>query len=96
MLLRTYLSTSGQPQLALARAVDVSPVTAHHWLYGRITPREERRKAIAQWSRGAVPVESWDEKPSDAELAMSRASAEQTEPSDEPVASEDPARAAVA
>lgn len=73
VLLRIYLAASGRAQADAARAVDVSDVTVHHWLNGRISPRAERREALAAWSAGAVPVESWAEDPTPADLAMLRA-----------------------
>lgn len=73
VLLRIYLAASGRAQADAARAVDVSDVTVHHWLHGRISPRAERREALAAWSGGAVPAESWGADPSAEDLAMLRA-----------------------
>lgn len=42
-----------------ARALGVSHVTIFSWLAKRTRPRIEHRQAIALWTNGAVPVESW-------------------------------------
>ena len=72
-LFKAFLAASRQSQVDAARAVAVSAVTVHHWLHGRILPRTERRQALAEWSRGAVPVESWDQPATAADLAMAAA-----------------------
>lgn len=58
-LLESFLRDRGLPNAAAARAVEVSPVTLHHWLRGTIRPRGEKREAIEVWTGGVVPAESW-------------------------------------
>ena len=61
ILTKKFLEASGKRQVDLARACEVSSVTALNWLRCSMKPRAPRRKAIAKWSKGAIPVESWDE-----------------------------------
>ena len=83
-LLRTYLAASGRTRADVARAVDVSDVTVHHWLQSAIIrPRSERRNAIAEWTGGAVPPSSWDDDAAEADLALAGAGAMDAPP--EPV-----------
>lgn len=72
-LFRVYLAAARRTQAALAKHVDVSAVTVHHWLHGRLAPRPERREAIAAWSGGAIPAEAWDEPAASWEVAMAAA-----------------------
>jgi len=60
-LAREYLTETGQKQADLARAADVSDVTALNWLRSAIKPLPARRRLIARWSIGRVPPEAWDE-----------------------------------
>lgn len=78
-LLRVFLASTGHSQVDAARAVDVTAVTVHHWLHGRIAPRPERRDALAAWTSGAVPIASWDEPATSADLAMVAAIGERGE-----------------
>lgn len=69
---REYLQESGQKQADLARLCGVSDVTVLNWLRGNIRPNEPRRRTIARWSGGRVPVEAWDEEqPADADAGAS-------------------------
>lgn len=60
-LTRAYLTETKQPQAELARRCKVSGVTAHNWLRGSMRPERERRRLISRWTKGRVPVKSWDE-----------------------------------
>lgn len=43
------------PQKEAALSMKISPSSVHYWCNGA-TPREARRKKIAKWSKGEVPV----------------------------------------
>lgn len=60
-LTREHLAESGQKQADLARLCAVSDVTAMNWLRGNMRPLDPKRRIIARWSGGKVPVEAWDE-----------------------------------
>ncbi|MEZ4395063.1 MAG: hypothetical protein R3A48_28630 [Polyangiales bacterium] len=76
VLLRTFLAMTRQPQAAAARAANVSDVTAHHWLKGRISPTAPHRAALAEWTNGAVPAEAWDIPALSSDVAMMEAAVE--------------------
>jgi transcriptional regulator with XRE-family HTH domain len=61
ILTRQHLEETGQKQADLARVCGVSDVTALNWLRCSMKPVAARRKIIARWSGGGVPVEAWDE-----------------------------------
>lgn len=81
-LFRVFLAASRQAQADAARAVDVSPVTVHHWLHERIVPRAERRAMLEQWSGGALPATAWDEPAAAWELAMADAAKLREDPTE--------------
>jgi hypothetical protein len=58
-LLRHYLTARGATLAGLASALDVAPQTPLRWLRGTI-PSGGLRYAVAGWTRGHVPPESWD------------------------------------
>lgn len=58
-LLRHYLLARGATLVGLASALDLAPKTPVRWLRGTI-PSGGLRYAVAGWTRGHVPPESWD------------------------------------
>lgn len=58
-LLHAYLLNGPITQKQAATALHVSGPTINDWLQGKKRPRAEHRKAIAKWTRSAVPVASW-------------------------------------
>jgi hypothetical protein len=52
---RSYLLASGVNRRQAAIALKVPPSSVTQWCQGAV-PREETRRRIAKWSKGAVPV----------------------------------------
>lgn len=57
--LLAFLERNRLTQLAAARALSVSDPTIHDWVNGKKRPRAHHRDAIATWTNGDVPVDSW-------------------------------------
>ena len=60
-LTREHLTDTRQTQADLARKCGVSDVTALNWLRCHMKPKAPRRRIIARWTGGKVPVGAWDE-----------------------------------
>ncbi len=58
-LLAAFLKSRGITLLAAAGAIGVSGPTILDWRRGTKRPSSHLRKAIASWSGGEVPEESW-------------------------------------
>lgn len=59
VLLNRFLTKHGIANAAMARALGVSGVTALEWRRGTRTPSGRHQRALAVWTRGAVPLEAW-------------------------------------
>jgi transcriptional regulator with XRE-family HTH domain len=58
-LLRRFINRHGVTQFAASQALGVSDPTVNDWLKGVKRPVAHHRDAIAIWTNGEVPVESW-------------------------------------
>ncbi len=57
--LHRFLKSNRITQSSMAIALGVSGPTIHDWVSGSKRPRAHYREAIAIWTNGAVPVDSW-------------------------------------
>jgi transcriptional regulator with XRE-family HTH domain len=57
--LQAFLQAHGITQLAAATALGVSDPTVHDWVTGAKRPKAHHRQAIAVWTNGEVPTDSW-------------------------------------
>lgn len=57
--LQAFLKAHGLSQVAAAGDLGVSGPTVHDWVTGAKRPKGHHREAIAVWTHGQVPAESW-------------------------------------
>lgn len=56
-----YLQKKGLTPHAASKELGVASSVCYYWCSGRYSPSFRWRKAIAEWSRGIVDMESWPE-----------------------------------
>jgi transcriptional regulator with XRE-family HTH domain len=59
VLLRDFMREHDITLFAAAKRLGVSRPTVNDWRWRKKSPTLERRRRIARWTRGAVPVDSW-------------------------------------
>jgi hypothetical protein len=82
-LLRAFLAEKGVTQTAAGEALGVSGVTVHDWVSGSKRPKAHHREAVALWTHGVVPVDSW-------RLSKEHAAVAVVKPFEAPIPAEDP------
>lgn len=61
MKLAEYLVSKGMRQAELARFLNVSQPTIHHWIYKKAPPSGRHMMEIYKWSNGRVGLKDWCE-----------------------------------